>query len=411
MTKRVLLSAEPRIEAFQNEFGDWMFEIGVRRIKLSNIERTKSDEVNALIEIQVGDAHIYQSRINLLSASAQESVIRTLKRRDSYSAWEIVLHLCLLHALKSERALQKPILLDDIESGERLCYAIDPLLLADTTTVLAGDGGVGKSYFALGLAATILSGQELISGLVPNRMGPILYLDYEDSSAELSFRWNQVKCGLNTSPSGFYYERMTQPLHLVRQELMRQVRHYEPELIIVDSFSMACGGEPEKADSAVRVYEVLRSLGRTALLITHVAKAEQGRKHPNPYGSIHITTQARSVLIQKRAADTERENEIVFTIANTKNNRGRVGAVFGFRLIFNEDAVELRRVHSSDPVLLDGMTLTEQIRVLLNQPKSVSELEEATGAPATSIRAILCRMKAQNRVAKNGELWTLVQRS
>lgn len=409
---RVVLNDEPRIESWQNPFGDWLFEIGVRRIRLSSLERVRSDEMNALIEVQSGDRHIYQSRINILSASQQESIVRTLKRRDPFSAWEIVIHLCLLHALKSERTLQKPVLLDDIEPIDRLCYAVSPILLADTTTVLAGDGGVGKSYFALGLAATILGGRELIGGLTPQRMGPVLYLDYEDSAQELSYRWNQLKRAFGGDvPSGLYYQRMTQPLHVIRQELLRQVRHYEPELIVVDSFSMACGFEPEKADSAVRVFDTLRTLGRTALLITHVAKAEQGRKQPNPYGSIHIITQARSVLIQKRASDISAENEIVFTIANTKNNRAQIGTTLGFRLIFSNDAVELQRVHSSDPLLLDGMTLTEQIRVLLSQPKSISELEELTGASAASIRAILARMRAQKRAIKSGETWTLLQRS
>lgn len=407
---RVVLSEEPRVEAWQNAFGDWLFEAGVRRIKLSNLERAKSDEINAYVEVQSGDRHIYQSRVNLLSASQQETLARTLKRRDGFSGWESIIHLCLLHAVKSERRLTEAVLLDDYISESRLDYAIEPILLADTTTVLAGDGGVGKSYFALGLAATIVSGVEIIGGLNPHRMGTVLYLDYEDSANELSFRWNRLKLGLNSDSSGLYYQRMTQPLHLVKNELLRQVRHYEPELVIVDSFSMACGGEPERADSAVRVFDVLRTFGRTALIITHVAKAEQGLKRPNPYGSVHVVTQARSVLVQKRTDDST-ENEIVFTIANTKNNHGRVGSVFGFRLRFDDERVRLSRVHSSDPILLDGMTLTEQIRVLLQQPRTLAELEEITNAKQDTLRSMLYRLRSKNAVVKHGELWSLMERS
>lgn len=410
----LILCAEPLIRARRDAFGDHIFEIGnIRLVRIADVQRTKSDELSCHIEVQSGDAHIYQSRLNLLSSSQQESLCRTLKRRDGWSGWEAVMHLCMLHVVKSESALSDFVLIDNVEHETSIVYAVEPILMDRTLTVLAGDGGSGKSYFSLALAMTIISGNELVSGLKPGRMGPVLYLDWEDSASEISYRYHALKRGLGLETgSGLYYQRMTAPIHLVKHDLARIVRRYEPELIIVDSLSMAAGAEPERADSAIRVFDTVRALNCTSLVISHIAKSEQNSKRPAPYGSIQVVNQARSVWIQKRIeSDETDESEIVFSITNTKNNREPKNRFFGFRLRFDDDAVRLTRVHSSDPALLDNMTLAQQIRVVLTRPMSIQEIADELDASASGVKTALYRMKRRGLITLNQKGWTLTARS
>lgn len=409
----LVLCAEPLIKSRRDEFGDYLFDIGtIRLVRIADVQRTKSDEVSGYIEVQSGNAHIYQSRINLLSSSQQDTLCRTLKRRDNFSGWEAVMHLCFLHVVKSESAIKDFVLIDEVEPESAITYAVDPILMDGRLTVLAGDGGCGKSFFSLALGMVIISGTELVSGLKPGRMGPVLYLDWEDSAGEISYRYHALKRGFGSDVGqGLYYHRMTAPIHMVKQDLARLVRRYEPELIIVDSLSMAAGAEPEKADSAIRVFDTVRGLNCTSLVISHIAKSEQASKRPSPYGSIQVVNQARSVWIQKRIESEQEESEIVFTLTNTKTNRGPKNRFMGFRLRFESDAVRLTRIHSSDPALLENMTLAQQIRAVLTRPMSVQEIADELDANANGVKSALYRMRRKGQVSYSDSGWSLTARN
>src|SRR6185503_17596654 len=63
-------------------------------------------------------------------------------------------------------------------------HLVGKILLAEETNVIFGDGGSGKSLFALALAVAVATGTDLPAGLRPAAAAPVLYLDWESCLEE-----------------------------------------------------------------------------------------------------------------------------------------------------------------------------------------------------------------------------------
>ncbi len=261
----------------------------------SDIEYLRRSEVNAFVEttIKIGDDIAeYSSRLNLASSSGREGFARTMGRIaknkqefDSYLSAAIV---------EINKAIQsKPRMIDLIDAPQKKDqqWLLEPFVLDGAPNILFGEGGGGKTFVALRWMLSIATGVPFL-GIKPSRVVKCMFLDYEDDGAEGNDRIMKL-CGSKLmTPDGQtpdvetlrnikYFPAGGVPIHDLIPTLKEKIAEHNIEFILIDSALLACGGEPEKAESAGRFFNSLAKLGVTTLTIAHETKSEN---HDHVFG-------------------------------------------------------------------------------------------------------------------------------
>lgn len=288
-------------------------------------------------------------------------------------------------------------------------YRLERLLEENQVTLMYGEGGCCKSLLALAISLSIQGGYPFL-GLTPVH-GQVLYLDYETDREEVDSRIGELCRGHDLQWEHLpeiCYRRQVLPIAEDVTRLRRQVAAEDIALVVIDSLGLACGGEPESAEVALRMYGAARQLGCTVLGIHHISKAmgdQRGKR--NPFGSVYHQNIPRS-LWEVRSTSEAESNLRNVALYHRKSNNGQLWKAFGFNVTFGEDAISFRQ---ADPAkvaeLAEGLPQREQIAAVLRRgPRSVDEIAEYTGIPANQVRAVLSRYKEDFQ--KNGEKWGLL---
>lgn len=222
--------------------------------------------------------------------------------------------------------------LASLETQSPLEYLLDPLLPIGATTILVGDGGVGKSACALVLAQAWLAQVQKPFSAAP--LGEFVnwhYYDWERISVSVF----QQRCRLITRAferrynQQFVYSleqkgilsQIDSNLLDFAETLYTQIDAHKPKLVIIDSLSAAVGGSLNDEKVARDVMNLLNSiaqLGCAVLAIAHVAKEEARTKtRVGPFGSRMYYNLARQVL--ELVAEEDSNYHSIYV---TKNNYG-----------------------------------------------------------------------------------------
>ncbi len=268
-------------------------------------------------------------------------------------------------------------------------WLVDGLVPVGETSILFGDGGSGKSLFALAFALCGLTGTPLGFWHV----GPVkrvLYLDWEASRSDHEERLWGLAGPMEPIPEGsILYRPMVRPVAEEASELRAMVAKHQVDLVICDSLGPACGAEPETAGAATAALNALRSCApATRLVIAHVSKSEADRQqgHSRPFGSVYVYNLARSV-IEARRADTTDDREFTLTLTHTKANNGPKRPQAAIRWVWDDEGYI--SIAKGEPDLARA-PLTAQLKAALERGSmSVHQLHEATGAAEEQIRARL----------------------
>jgi len=262
-----------------------------------------------------------ESKLNLLSNTARNSAAKTCQEHfDIGLAWGTFLD-DVIRLFREDRKKGNPI--HNLKEGrisESSQYIIDPFVIQQQPNLLYGDGGLGKSWFALYLAALVSSGKRH-GGLTPEP-GACLYLDYEVDRQDMTNRFLALCNGLNIDPPDFYYRKQDLSVVRDRNRLKQLVDSNNIRFVIVDSAAAACGGEPESANVATAYWNSLRSLNCSTLTIAHVSKAEASEKGASsPYGSVFWRNYARNAWEIKQGTVYQKLRK-EFGLTQTKLNSG-----------------------------------------------------------------------------------------
>lgn len=261
-----------------------------------------------------------------------------------------------------------------------------PLILGRHPTIWFGDGGSGKSYLALGAAASISSGEQLLD-IEPSLRTPVAYLDWEFDAWEHKQRLARMMAGAPLPD--VVYVPCNAPLVEQVDRLRRIFKRREIGFAVLDSVGAACGGEPEAADVALAFFGALRRLGVGSLLIAHTTK---NGSEDRPFGSAYWHNMARSTWLVKK--DQEAGNA-TFSMAlyNKKSNSGPIAHPVGFDIGFRPDTTTFTRTDVRDNAELSKhLSLATRIAHAVEQGgKSYLELAEELESTSESIRSTVKR--------------------
>lgn len=333
--------------------------------------------------------HLSHDRLNLTSARSKKALAADIASRRNGVPWEDVIEQVAVLSLRRFREGEPVIAVGNQPIPDvRIEYQLYPFLRKGQPTIVFGEGGLGKSMLASYLSLLVQSGVE-VGGLKPEQ-GNVLYLDYEDDSIETNERVRAFKAGVGSvvDHAEIQYRYCHQMLHYETGILQRIVAEHQISMIVVDSLGGATGGQINDADINTKLFNALRALKVTALLIDHVAKGDQ---KSGPIGSVFKYNRARSLWEIKHARQPG-ETEFSLGLYHRKVNRGRLMKPIGLHMEFEGDPAEVVIV---SPIRVEGvpeleaeLPLGDRIDVLLKGgPLASKDIATELQPPTVSLEA------------------------
>ena len=364
---------------------------GLARMLFEELEQTRSHQIEADVstweEVAGQSAAPVTARLNLLSLSARETYRRQLDDSFGKGGWSNVLSrgIALVQQIWVERELG--ISIADARRREREIILFPPYIV-DGPTILYGQGESGKTMLAVALARARTEPCELWES-VWTTVGPTLYVDYEADEETLGERCDM----LGGRPPAFRYWRAGGiPLYDMLPGLKREVRRWGINYVIVDSAALACGGEPQAPEAALRYFNALAALGIPSLTIAHVTKDQ--RNLDFPFGSVFWQTTARSTIFCQMELD---EDDTISHIGlfHKKSNNSRRAPPMQLRLSINGSIPQARFEREElGWQFAERLPAHMQIRRYLTSVGRAqkAEIVEETGLSDASVKKALGRM-------------------
>ncbi len=281
-------------------------------------------------------------------------------------------------------------------------WIIDGLVEEHQTTSIYGDGEVGKSWQAIAALVALATGEEVIPGWRPTRRGRGLMLDWETDHETLNRRVRMICRGAGIPYVPIDYVACDGPLADQLEWLLERVHEDNIDLIVVDSVEAAMQGSRSDGadlnDAAGKVNQVLRKLGRAAILVDHVNAlgAASSGLAGKAYGSIFKRNWVRQSFELKRVHEGG-DGEKHLGVYCTKRNNGPRFDAFGLAWTINDELSSWQREDITEPELQKALSVRRRMEIALGEqsPLSMTSLAETCEAKLAQIRVELSRDKGR----------------
>ena len=351
-------------------------------------------------------------RLNLLSSSARDSLVRVLNRRVEKN-WTLILDqvasLCVdsMDEQSTSYDMRKYQLSESSTS-----WCIKPMASKGVSNIIYGAAGQGKSTMVIALMLSKASGRPLLPGIVVDEPGSVLMLDWEDTPdafykgcsallAGAGMTWQDVICDVR-------YHNFAGPLQDQVDTLQREVSEYQIELVVVDSLVASSGMDANDAEAARIYHQIIGGLGEniTAIGVTHIAKSG---KDSNSFGSVYWDNLSRNNWLVAREEEELEENSSVIALTHKKSNRTSLMKPIGYKVKYEtDDDDQATKIWYEDADLSLSETLskklstTDQILSLIRDiAMTPSDISEELSMKPTTVRQALLRAKERGLVTVN----------
>ena len=349
-------------------------------------------------------------RLNLLSSSSRESLIRQLKTRTKEVNWSMALDQITNLVSTS---------LDDAGSGidmryykpsdEKQGWAIRPFVQDKSATLVFGTGGEGKSTLVVAMLLSCASGRAFLPNIDPGAPAAVLFADWEDSEAQFYQTCSALLNGMGMTWDDVLmpvvYRHFAGSLGDYTDVISDEIARHNIEVLAIDSLVASSGSEhsPNDAEAARVWHQVVSSFGIASIGITHIAK-NSTNKDGTPFGSVFYFNLARSIFQVSR--EVESEHSSVLAVAHRKGNNTGIMKTMGLRAEFESDEFDrATKITYSEAdlntteVLATKLSVTDRILYAIKdiamEPK---EIAEELDIPSNTVRQALLRAKERKLV-------------
>lgn len=295
--------------------------------------------------------------------------------------------------------------LHELDEPEPMTFIVEDMLPENYLSVIFGDGGNGKSLLSLTLACCVATGMSFLDKQVVK--SNVLYLDFELEEKEQTRRAYKAArgLGLERPPKGLFYLQpgsdTSVPLKLndLVNPLRATVEANDIRLVVVDSAGMAISGDAEKASDIISLFQALRELKVSILLIDHQSKLKQGESYEgkSAFGSVYKSNLARSIF-QVHVVDNQ-EGLAKAVLRQTKSNFTAKAEPIGISMSFgnnftvsiDEEALEL--ANQSKTIDSTWQSIREAFTDLGGKA-TAKQVIDHTGIPGGTVRNKISQHKS-----------------
>ena len=351
-------------------------------------------------------------RLNLLSSSARDSLVRQLNRR-SEKNWTLILDqiTSLVTDSMDEQSSSYDMRKYEL-SGIDTSWCIKPMASKGVSNIIFGAAGQGKSTFVLALMLSKATGRPFIPGIEVDMPGSTMMLDWEDTpdaffktcSALLSgagMTWQDVICDVR-------YHNFAGPLQDQVDIIQREVSEYSIELLIVDSLVASSGMDANDAESARIYHQIVNGLGDnlSSLGVTHIAKSGN---ESNSFGSVYWDNLSRNNWLLAREEEELVDNSSVIALTHKKSNRTSLMKPMGYKVGYETDmhgqATKIWYEEtdlSLTETLSKKLSTTDQVLAVIRDiAMAPGDIAEELGMKAPTVRQALIRARDRGLVVVN----------
>jgi phage/plasmid primase-like uncharacterized protein/RecA-family ATPase len=348
--------------------------------------------VQSEITVTIGHKELLSGTdVSLKSPHSRDGLVRSLSQTETAIPWKRLVEQACSEVLKRHRRGEPIVELKPADSIHTP-FVLNPIVYRGHQTLIFAPGGSYKSYLALYFSLLAMAGlrQNGIAAIGTN----ILYLDWELDAETVGTRLKALHMGhselTHLRP---YYRRCTQPLHLEAPQIAAEVARRGVGLVIVDSAALACGGDLNSPESAIRLQQALRRIGCASIVLAHVSKSTTEGQDKSAYGTVFFRELARNVWELSRPENT---NRVLLSQTGTacKNSFGRKQDPLGFEFSFESERVKITAFNPADEeesAFEEKLPLRDRIRALLldMRKRSAKEIAEGLHAPEGSVKVTL----------------------
>lgn len=350
-----------------------------------HVERLRRDRHELFAELSVScgilsaravDGVLSAGTFNLSSPRARQDRAKLLNERARTNGkidWYGLLEELCQHVLTAERKGAPAIILRDLPRPTAdLDHDVDAFRFSQRhPTIVFGDGGTVKSYFALYLAGTLAE-----------RGARVALFDWELDAAQHRLRLERL---FGQAMPGVRYVRCDRPLIYEVDRLHRIARTEALDFAVYDSAGYACAGKPEDAEAALAYFRAVRQIGTGSLHIAHITKGDGNDQ--KPFGSSFWHNSARATWFVKLAATSPDGEVSTIGLFNRKANLGPRQPAIAFDVTFNAERTILRRVDvATVDELAEALPLWQRMkRTLTSGPRTLASLADELGAKVDTL--------------------------
>jgi RecA-family ATPase len=394
------------------------------------LDRFHEDKSGLTCELVVYDAEdpenrklMHSARFNLASGGTRKSVVGMLEKRDEKPDWfGMFEQLCSMS--REQYRLGEPTQdLRVVEPYKTEPWFLFPYLRGTAVTTLTAYGGIGKSFIALGMAASVATGKEIV-GRPYAKATPVLYLDYEADAETHATRLAAITAGAGLAQMPeIYYRFCTASLMESVDTAQREISRLGIGMVVVDSLGAAGSGAPEEGRTAIPLMSACRSFKVPTLAIHHRPKPQNGQKEgADYYGSIYYWNHCRMMWVARLAGKADDDEKTcdsptkIVELKQVKTNDGARQKKHGLKMTFENAGEHLMALHfesesaqalAHDPDASALLKLPDRLLIALERgPQTAEELADRLKANRKSVQNALGNLKEQGLVIQlQGSRW------
>ena len=215
----------------------------------------------------------------------------------------------------------KIICMDDVKT-EKVQWLWKPYIPLGKVTILQGDPGLGKTFFATQLAAIVSTGGNFPFGNDAGKMeaGNVVFQTAEDGYGD-TLKPRLEKAGADFKRI-FYIDEEDNGLTLNDNRLRTALWTKRPKLVVIDPLQAFFGADKDMNKSNVtrpimhKLSDLAAEFGCSIVLIGHLNKSQGGKTVYRTLGSIDFVGAVRSVLTVSEVSGMEYRRAVTQTKLN-----------------------------------------------------------------------------------------------
>ena len=322
--------------------------------------------------------------LTLGSQSSQKELVASIKRRTRDSPLEvdwdrIVEAIAIVTKRQYRNASIDRLNLVHHMVASKTTWCLFPFIQHDAINIIFGSPGSAKSYLALALGLSVMTGEKLAS-FVPNCRHNILYLDWEDTASVHGTRARRLIQGagsdLSLKVDDIPYIRCYRGLSEITADLQRVIAEDNIELLVIDSAVYAASGDPNTDDTVRSLTSALRQLNCTSLIIAHDTKDSKGIR-----GSKMWEAMARNIF-EVKLESVPGTAEISVGVFHRKSSHSAKHPSIGYSIRFDNEADTTTFIRDASALtasteMAGELTTKERIDSVLEEAMTKTQIIEA----------------------------------